>query len=943
MSRSQINRLAKGGRIDRSRPVEFQFNGRRFEGFAGDTLASALLANGVKLLARSFKYHRPRGVLAAGVDEPNALFSVDCGSGMVPVTAATLTPLVEGLRAETQNCYPSPEFDVMRVLDGTHWLWPAGFYNKTFIWPSWGVWEGFIRKIAGIGRVPDADDTVRFRNANRHCDELVVGGGEAGIRAAIAAAEKGHDVVLVEQDVELGGRLLSVAENEDQVLKGLRKSLAGFENVQVMLRATAAGYYDHNVVTVHDRSAAWRCDNPVETFWTIRAAHVTLAAGAIEQPLMFGQNDLPGVMLTNAIRDYATRYGVACGHNLVIVTNNDLAYDDVIAIVNAGISEVTVVDVRAGTSEAASQASEQYGVRVISGATLVRAGGRRSVRCLVYVDSAGRKQTLQCDLIGMSGGLNPTVHLYSQAGGKLRYDKQQRCFRPLDCHQNVNAVGRANGEFADAPVPVAERVPAAYSSSRQWVDFHHDVTVADIELAVRENFVSVEHMKRYTTTGMAIDQGKTSNLNALSLLGRLTGREPGAVGTTTFRPQFMPVTVGAIAGSRSGELFAPTRHLPAHELHESLGAIFDDYGGWRRPAWYGNTDREAAIQAEVGKVRNEVGLLDASPLGKFEIHGPDAGEFLDRMYVNRMSTLRPGKVRYGIMLHENGVVFDDGVVARIDEQRFLVNSTSANAVAVGARLEEWLQCEWRDLKVIVVPVTSQWGVLTLAGQHARDVLNSLDGIADLATETFPHMSFTAGNLTDGMPYRVQRVSYSGEMSFEFSVPANRTTDIAGTLLQNGRQFGIGLFGVEALDHLRIEKGFLHVGADTDVATNPVDIGFGPIVAKKKSDFVGARSLQRPGDRDPSRRQLVGFETDHQGTDVRAGSHFYVRGSGRRSEGFITSAVNSEILGRTVGLGLLERGFERIGETLHIYNEGREAKVTITKPGHYDKSGERMNA
>ena len=943
MSGSQKNRLSEGGRIDRSRPIEFRFNGRRFEGFAGDTLASALLANGVRLLARSFKYHRPRGVLAAGIEEPNALFSVDCGSGMVPATRATLTPRVEGLRADTQNCFPSQRFDVMRILDWTHWLWPAGFYNKTFIWPSWHVWEDLIRKVAGIGRVPEAGDAVRFRNANRHCDELVVGGGEAGIRAAIAAAEKGHDVVLVEQDAELGGRLLSRVLTDDQELESLRTRLSGFDNVQVMLCATAAGYYDHNVVTVHDRSVAWRSDNAVETFWTIRAGHVTLATGAIEQPLMFGKNDLPGIMLTSAIRDYATRYGVACGRSLVVITNNDLAYDDVIAIANAGISSITVVDTRAASSEAASSARKRDGVQVISGATPVTAGGGRSVSRLIYVDSLGRKQTLRCDLIGMSGGLNPTVHLYSQAGGKLQYDEEQRCFRPLECNQNLSVVGRANGEFSETPIPVAERVPAPYSSNRQWVDFHHDVTVADIELAVRENFVSVEHMKRYTAAGMAIDQGKTSNLNALSLLGRLSGREPGSVGTTTFRPQFMPVTVGAIAGSRSGELYAPTRYLPAHKVHESSGAIFDDYGGWLRPAWYGDADRESAIQAEVRKVRDEVGLLDASPLGKFEIYGPDASEFLDRIYVNTMSTLKPGKVRYGIMLHENGVVFDDGVVARIDEDRFLVNSTSANAAIVGSWFEEWLQCEWPDLEVVVVPVTSQWGVLTLAGQYARDVLGSLAGMADLATDTFPHMSFTAGTLADGTPYRLQRVSYSGEMSFELSVPAKQTARIANTLLQNGRQFGIGLFGVEALDHLRIEKGFLHVGADTDVVTNPVDIGFGSIVAKKKSDFVGARSLQRPCDRDPSRRQLVGFEMEHRDAGVLAGSHFYVQGTLRRSEGFVTSAANSEKLGRTIGLGLLERGFERIGETLHVYNEGYEAKVTITAPGHYDKSGERMNA
>jgi sarcosine oxidase subunit alpha len=563
------------------------------------------------------------------------------------------------------------------------------------------------------------------------------------------------------------------------------------------------------------------------------------------------------------------------------------------------------------------------------------------VKSFEFRDSNGAFATLSCDAIAMSGGLNPTVHLYSQAGGTLRYDDDLACFVPRECRQQVEVVGAANGEFASAHTyNIGARKLSPTKTNAQWVDFLHDITASDIELARRENYSSVEHLKRYTTVGMAVDQGKTSNLNALTLLGDLTGRQPGEVGTTTFRPMFAPVTMGAIAGIRRGDFYAPARLLPAHEWHAARGADFDDYGGWKRPAHYGK-DRDESIAREVLKVRESVGLFDGSPLGKIEVKGPDAAEFLNRIYVNTVLTLRQGKVRYGLMLDENGVLMDDGVFVRLADEHFLVYTTSAHADRIGAWLEEWHQCEWPDLDLVLSPATSQWAVLTVAGPKAREVLTSLPGMIDLSTDSFPHMSFARGVFEDGTQYRIQRVSFTGEQSYELSVPANRATEFFERVWQAGQPHDIGLFGAESQMVLRLEKGFLHVGVDTDGMTNPFDVGFGGIVANKNGDFIGARSLTRPEDKRNDRRQLVGFELD-VGSTVLAGAHIVTgSGAGRRSEGFVTSACDSPILGKTIGLGLLERGFDRRGEKIELYDDGQIVSARVVDSCFYDPDGERM--
>ena len=924
MSASQAYRRSDGRRIDVSKHIEFTFNGKRLQGYEGDTLASALLANGIRIVSRSFKYHRPRGVFSAGVEEPNALLGVDVGNGMIPVSRATLTPLIEGLRAESQNCFPSVRFDVGRVLDYTHRFWPAGFYNKTFKWPNWHTYEWAIRRSAGLGVLPEGEDYARYRHMNAHCDVLVVGAGEAGVAAAEQAAREGKDVILVEQ--------------EDRP----SREIEAHPNLRTMLSSTVAGYYDHNVLTIHDRSAAWRGDESIETFWIVRAGHVVLATGAIEQPLMFGNNDLPGVMQVGAMLRYAGDFGVHCGDRIVAAVNNNLAWHTALELRDMGANVTSIIDRRTDVESELIAAARERDIVAYCGANVLAARGSSSVSGVNVHTADGGNLSLDCDALAVSGGLDPTVHLYSQAGGKLRYDESRSCFLPESCSQSVEVVGLANGDFGES-YDVSSRDHAAVATGRQWVDYLHDVTVADLELAVRENFVSVEHLKRYTTTGMAVDQGKTSNLNALTVLGKLTDRAPGDVGTTTFRPQFMPVTIGAIGGHRRGENYAPPRLLPAHDWHVQHGAVFDDYGGWKRPAFYGK-ERERCIEQESLHVRRAVGIFDGSPLGKIEVRGPDAAEFLNLMYVNTVPTLRTGKVRYGLMLNENGVIIDDGVFIRLAADHFLVNSTSGAADRISAWLEEWRQCEYPHMDVVVSAVTSQWAVVTVAGPRSRQVLESLPGMANLSTDSLPHLSFTRGTFDDGVPYRLQRVSFTGEQSYELSVPAQFATTYFERVTEIGEPHGIAPFGLEALLLLRTEKGFLHVGVDTDATTNPLDVGFGGIVANKKTDFVGARSLQRPEDRRTDRRQLVGFEVLDKEARVLAGAHFVTADDqGQRSEGFVTSAYASPTVGKMIGLGLLERGFERNGDEVRIFDSGVVVPARIVDACFYDPDGEKMRA
>jgi sarcosine oxidase subunit alpha len=978
--------VEKGGQLDRARKVSFTFNGRALVGHVGDTLASALLANGISVVSRSFKYHRPRGIFSAGVEEPNALLRVEIDGLAVPLVRATLQPLVEGMVVTSENCFPSVDFDLGRIFDRVHGLLPAGFYNKTFKWPNWHTYEDAVRRMAGLGTLPTGDDKTSFFRHHLRCDVLVVGAGIAGLAAALEASRAGAQVALIEQDGELGGRALHErVQVEGRTAKSwidaAVSELARAPRVRILKRTLVAGYYDHNVLTALDLSDKEHPDGSVQRFWIIRAREVVLATGAIEQPLVFAHNDRPGIMLAGAMRTYLNRYGVAVGRRVVVATNNDDAYRTAFDLHDAGIEVAAVVDARASAARHIEEGVQQRGIKVLRSSMVVDTRGSTTLKAVAVDELANDGRSLganrvwiPCDALAVSSGWNPTVHLYSQAGGKVRYDSSLACILPDNCRQRVRIVGAANAEFAvssaiasgthagreaaaeSRPVPrdagrehrsetngirAVRRAPQA-SAARQWVDLLHDVTTSDIELAVRENFVAVEHLKRYTTNGMAVDQGKTSNLNALAVLSDLTGRAIDTLGTTTYRPQFMPVTFGAIAGGATGDLYVPPRHMPAHRWHVRHGAQLDDYGGWKRPACYlrGAETREAAINREVQAVRTALGLFEGSPLGKIEVRGPDAARFLHRIYMNNVTSLQPGKVRYGLMLNENGIVIDDGVFACLSPEHYLVSTTGANAERIAGWLEEWHQCEWPDLDLVLMPVTTQWAVLTLAGAAARTLLQQLPGDIDFSAAAFPHMNYREGQLA-GRRARVQRVSFTGELSYEISVPANEAEAFWDELMQRGAQLGIAPIGLEAWLVLRLEKGFLHVGSDTDGTTNPLDLGFGAMVQKKAGDFVGRRSLLRTADQETSRRQFVGLEPVEAGASLVAGAHV-ISTSPRRSQGFVTSAAFSPTLGRSIGLGLLERGQARIDEIVTVFDEGRTLQARVVKPAFFDPAGERMN-
>jgi sarcosine oxidase subunit alpha len=976
--------------------VPFVFNGRPLTGYAGDTLASALLAQGITVVSRSFKYHRPRGVFSAGFEEPNALLRVEIDGCAVPLVRATMQPLVEGMVVTSENCFPSVDFDLGRLVDGVHSLFPAGFYNKTFMWPGWSAYEGIIRRLAGLGTLPSGEDRTQYFRHHLHCDVLVVGGGVAGLCAARAAARAGANVVVLEQDTELGGRALCERlEIEGQAaadwIQAAVDELNRSGRVSIMKRTLAAGYYDRNVLTALDLRHADRAEGRAERFWIIRAREVVLATGAIEQPLVFPRNDRPGILLAGAARAYLNRYGVAVGRNVVIATNNDDAYRTAFDLHDAGIRVAAIVDARPRAGARVEEAIERRQLKVHRSSMIIDTRGSAlvsgvAVRELTADGRAFQKprQWIACDAVAVSSGWNPTVHLYSQAGGKVRYEPSLACLVPESCRQRVRVAGAVNGEFAldrvlesaaragrDAARDAASETPPGRAqtrvapgeyrmethgireircapegaSARQWVDLLHDVTRADIEIAVRENYTSVEHLKRYTTTGMAVDQGKTSNLNALAILSELTGREIAALGTTTFRPQFMPVTFGAIAGGQQGDLYAPVRHMPVHDWHVRHAAQMEDYGPWKRPACYlqQGESREQAIIREVRTVRSAVGLFEGSPLGKIEVRGRDAAQFLHRFYINNVLSLQPGKARYGLMLTENGIVMDDGIFACLSPGHFLVSTTAANADRVTGWLEEWHQCEWPDLDVVLMPVTTQWAVLTLAGPRARTLLQEMSSDIDFSPSAFPHMSFRSGELA-GRPARVQRVSFTGELSYEISVPANEARALWEELMERGAKLGIAPIGVEAWLTLRLEKGFLHVGTDTDGTTNPLDLGFARIVDNKVGDFIGRRSLLRPHDRSQERRQLIGLEPLSRADRLVPGAHIVTRsGGGMRSEGFVTSAAFSPTLDRSVGLALLERGHARLDDVVTIFDEGRTVQARVVKPAFFDPQGERMNA
>ncbi len=963
---SQPFRLATGGRIDRSRTIRFRFDGRDCTGHPGDTLASALLANGVHLVGRSFKYHRPRGIMTAGSEEPNALVQLAPGKSRTePNARATVVELRDGLTARSQNRWPSLGFDLGQLNDLLSPLFPAGFYYKTFMWPKafWErVYEPRIRKIAGLGDAPIRPDPDRYLHRHAHCDVLVVGGGAAGIQAALEAGRQGLRVILCDEQPELGGGLLALP---DATIERLDE-LEALPEVRVLTRTTCTGYYDHNYLVllerVTDHLADPDPDLPRQRLWRVRAKEVVLATGALERPLVFRGNDRPGVMLASAGRSFVNRYAVRLGSRAVVFTNNDTAYAAALDLHAAGIEVGCIVDARPVPAGPLVAAARDQGIRIRAGSVVTGAEGPQRVNQAVVakLDPGGAIQGYlgevePCDLLLVSGGWNPNVGLFSQARGKLRFDAELQAFVPGDAalprEQRLRSVGPCAGDFSgfDAP-PTPLRALWAVPSDRNgkaFVDFQNDVTAKDLGLAMTEGFRSIEHVKRFTTTGMGTDQGKTSNVNALAIVAETLAKPVAEVGTTTFRPPYVPVTFGALVGHSRGELFDVERRTPMHDLAALRSAVFEDVGTWKR-AWYfpepGQSMHEA-VARECRMVRETGGILDASTLGKIDIQGRDARTFLNRVYTNAWSKLAPGSCRYGLMLRDDGMVFDDGVTACLDDHHFHMTTTTGGAPRVLAWLEDLLQTEWPDLEVYLASVTEEWATMAVSGPLAREILTPLVEHCDLGAEAFPHLAWRPATIA-GVKGRIFRISFTGELAFEVNVPADRGAEVLAAILAESEPRGVTIYGTETMHVLRAEKGFIIVGQETDGTTTPLDLGMDWIIAKQKGDFIGKRGLARPDLVATDRKQLVGLLTKDQKTVLEEGAQVVEAPRGRvpwPMLGHVTSSYFSPTVDRPIALALVAGGHARHGTTLYVPVPGRRpVPVEVTRPLFFDPENARLH-
>jgi sarcosine oxidase subunit alpha len=1001
-------RLATGGRLlDTSKPLNFSFNGNNLRGYAGDTLASALLANDQMLMGRSFKYHRPRGVVASGAEEPNGLVSLGSEGTFEPNQRVTTTSLFEGLEAKSQNHWPSLEFDVGAINARLSRFLPAGFYYKMFMYPRsfWKhVYEPIIRKSAGLGAAPKSRDEDTYEHFYAFCDVLIVGGGVAGLEAARTAGLAGARVILVEQTDHWGGRapvdggIVDGSPVDDYVTKTVA-ALEAMENVELRLRTMGAGVYDHGYALAYEQRTdhAPQMQGPRHRLWRIRAKQIITATGAIERPLSFAGNDIPGVMLASAVRDYAVNFGVSIGDRTVVVTNNDNAYLTAITLKQAGLDVPVILDARVLPEDRGLvEQAKALGIRVMMGHAISSVQGSKRVTSVEICAQAGEGAVLEeiaCDAVAMSGGWSPVVHLWSHCGGKLRWDTNHACFSPdldnppkgADGMGFVTPAGAASGMFAlddvlhdahaaadgvvtcldmkvpaNAASPIAERreespmalvwmMPHGAKGKlreKAWLDYQNDVKVSDVRLAAQEGFVSVEHAKRYTTLGMATDQGKLSNINGLATLAGALDADIPTVGTTTFRPPYHPISLASIAGEAKNHVFQPIRRTPIHDWNEANGAEFEPVGQWRRPYAYkqGSESTHDAVMREVKNTREKLGLLDASTLGKLIVKGPDAGKFLDMMYTNMMSNLKPGKCRYGLMCSENGFLIDDGVVARIDEDTWLCHTTTGGTESIHAHMEEWLQTEWWDWKVYVANVTEQYAQVAVVGPNARQALEKLGGM-DVSKEALGFMEWVDGTL-GGFKVRIYRISFSGELSYEIAVDACHGQAFWDALMAVGADLGAMPYGTECLHILRAEKGFIMMGDETDGTVIPQDLGLHWALSKKKEDYLGKRAQQRSHMTDPNRWKLVGLETT-DGSTLPDGAYAVGEGTNANGQrnmiGRVTSTYHSPTLGRGIAMGLVLHGPDRMGETLTFPGtDGKEYQAKIVDAVFYDKEGEKQN-
>ena len=992
-------RIPGKGRVDHSRPVRFSFDGETYRGLQGDTVASALLANDIHLMGRSFKYHRPRGPLTAGSEEPNALIGTSRGKGRFePNSRATVQEIYDGLTTTSQNRWPSLGFDVGAINDRLSPLLAAGFYYKTFMWPRgfWDrVYEPAIRAAAGLGVSPRENDPDRYASRYLHCDVLVVGAGPAGLAAALTAARSGADVVLVDEQSEPGGSLLS--ETNATIdgrpawdwLEQTLGELAALETVRILSRTTAIGYYHQNMVglcqRVTDHLARPPADAPRERMWRVRAGQVVLAQGAIERPLVFDRNDRPGIMLAGAAQTYLNRYGVSVGNRVVVVTSHDSAWWTAFNLSDAGIRVGEIVDIRADIDPTLLDAADARGIGCLTNHTVTGTRGRRRVSSVrvnqLDQGRVGSATSLPCDALLMCGGWTPSLHLFSHTKGTLDWDSSDQVFLPgekteaceiagagrglwglakaLDDGAKVGARAATDAGFSATAIDIAVKgdhegvgvphrdLPTDRSASRAkaFIDFQNDVTAKDIRLAVREGMRSIEHVKRYTTTGMATDQGKMANMNGLMIAADAVGREAPHVGLTTFRPPYTPTTFGAFAGYQNGEQFDAVRKTPIDGWAEAQGAAFELVSSWRR-AWFfpqAGEDRHGSVARECKAVRSGVGIFDASTLGKIEVVGPDALEFLNRIYTNDLDRLAPGRCRYVLLLGEDGFIRDDGIVARLNDRRFHVTTTTGGAASVLNTMEDYLQTEWPDLNVWLTSTTEQWATIAISGPNARKLLEPFVEGVDIGETEFPHMSVAECSI-GGHDARLFRVSFTGELGYEINVPAGSGLSFWKELWSAGQAHGICPYGTEAMHVLRAEKGYVIVGQDTDGTVTPDEAGIGWAIGSRKPDFIGKRSLARPDMAAVDRKQLVGLLTENPNEVLEEGAQVVAdpdQPLPMEMIGHVTSAYWSETLGRSIALALVSRGRGREGQTVFIPMPDRDIAAEVTETAFYDPGNSRL--
>ena len=989
--------------IDQTTRVSFKFDGKTYFGFKGDTLASALLANNVHLVGRSFKYHRPRGIMTSGSEEPNAIVQINKNSSVTePNVRATEVEIYDGLEASSQNCWPSVNFDIGGINNFLSPLLPAGFYYKTFMWPAsfWEKYEYFIRKSAGLGQSPTEPDPDIYDHNYVHCDVLVIGGGISGIMAAKISAENNFKTLLLEERPNLGGSTIYQKNDYFKINDKLSSDwlekeidqIKNLKNLEIKTRTSVAAYHGYNYLLARenltDHLPIEKKQNTIrQRLLKIRAKKVITATGSIERPLIFDNNDRPGIMLSSAIKKYADFYGVACGKENVLFTNNDTAYETAISLNNKGIKINAIIDIRDQNKSDLTNEINKAGIKIYNSYTVIDTKGYKKINkiTIMKLSKDGKTVTdskidINCDCLGVSGGWTPAVHLFTQSGGKLKFDDNDNIFIPNKYPSDQLSIGSCNGNlelddiisninvslknflkidktnFENLKINSSKSnskrniwlLPSnkTVSKTKAFVDFQNDATAKDIKLALREGFRSIEHVKRYTTTGMGTDQGKLGNMNALGIISDTSNVKMSDLGTTTFRPPYTPLTFGTIVGRNVGEFFDAFRKTPMHDWHVQHKAKFENVGQWKR-AWYypkGNENMHDAVQRESKAAREGAGILDASTLGKIDIQGSDASEFLNRVYTNAWSKLAVGKCRYGLMLNEDGMVYDDGVTTRLSENHYIMTTTTGGAANVLGKLEDYLQTEWPELDVYLTSVTDHYATASVCGPNSKKIISKIIPNLDLSDENFPHMSFKNAKIGN-IKCRVMRISFTGEQSYEINIQANYGKSLWEKCMDAGNEFNITPYGTETMHLLRAEKGFIIVGQDTDATLTPIDLQMDWIVSKKKYDFIGKRSLYRSDTIRDDRKQLVGILTDDPNEVLEEGAQIVADTSKKPVEmlGHITSSYFSPNLNKSIALGVVKGGKNMMGQKLFIPMKDKIINVKIADPVFLDKENKRLNA